>query len=91
MTARRLSRKRRESARPLRRAEKVSHGALFNRRNTALVAGVIWCGPADARGGTIGVAGGSILLGGRPGQITDPYWTSGQYKYDPNGYMERNR
>jgi hypothetical protein len=26
-----------------------------------------------------------------PGPIDPgPYWTSGQYKYDPNGYLERN-
>lgn len=33
---------------------------------------------------------GESFWEGDPGPITDSYWTSGQYKYDPNGYMERN-
>ncbi len=57
----------------------------------ALVAGLAWCGPAAAGAGHIRVAGGQSYWEGPPGPVTDPYWTSGQYKYDPNGYMERSR
>jgi hypothetical protein len=60
-------------------------------RTAALVAGLVWCGSADAGAGNIRVAGGQSYWEGPPGPITDPYWTSGQYKYDPNGYMERSR
>ncbi len=58
---------------------------------TAFAAGVAWHGAAAAGSGTIKVAGGQSYWEGPPGPITDPYWTSGQYKYDPNGYMERSR
>ena len=45
-------------------------------------------GPA----GAIRTAQGESYWSGDPGPI-DPgsFWTSGQYKYDRNGYMERNR
>ena len=33
---------------------------------------------------------GTAYWDGDPGPITDTFWTSGQYKYDPDGYMERN-
>lgn len=33
---------------------------------------------------------GTAFWEGDPGPITDSYWVSGQYKYDPNGYLERN-
>ncbi|MGO9429617.1 hypothetical protein [Rhodoblastus sp.] len=45
--------------------------------------------PAQAQ--NIKTANGTAYWDKDPGPI-DPgsYWTSGQYKYDPNGYMERN-
>lgn len=33
---------------------------------------------------------GESFWEGDPGPVTDPYWTQGQYKYDPNGYLLRN-
>lgn len=33
---------------------------------------------------------GEAFYEGDPGPISDSYWVSGQYKYDPNGYLERN-
>jgi hypothetical protein len=33
---------------------------------------------------------GTAFWEGDPGPISDSYWVSGLYKYDPNGYMERN-
>ena len=38
----------------------------------------------------IKTAQGERYWDGDPGPITDTYWTSVQYKYDPNGYLERN-
>ncbi len=35
------------------------------------------------------IAQGERYWDGDPGPISDTFWTSGQYKYDPNGYMER--
>ena len=35
-------------------------------------------------------AQGVSYWSGDPGPISDPYWTSGQYKYDPDGYLLRN-
>jgi hypothetical protein len=57
----------------------------------ALAASLAWCGPAAAGGDNIRTAGGQSYWEGPPGPVTDPYWTSGQYKYDPNGYMLRSR
>lgn len=42
-------------------------------------------GPSEMR-----VVDGQSFWTGDPGPINDSYWTSGQYKYDPNGYLERN-
>jgi hypothetical protein len=56
----------------------------------AIAAGAGWHGLAAAGPGTMGVAGGQSYWEGDPGPISDPYWTSGQYKFDPNGYMQRN-
>jgi hypothetical protein len=44
--------------------------------------------PAQAQ--QIRSANGTLYWNKDPGPIDPgPYWTSGQYKYDPNGYMER--
>ncbi|MGO8740254.1 hypothetical protein [Rhodoblastus sp.] len=56
-----------------------------------LAIGLGWFGPAAASVSTIRMAGGQSYWEGPPGPIADPYWTSGQYKYDPNAYMERSR
>ncbi|MCI4677466.1 hypothetical protein K9U39_18375 [Rhodoblastus acidophilus] len=57
----------------------------------ALGAGLALSGLEAAHAANIKVAGGQAYWEGDPGPVNDPYWTSGQYKYDPYGYMERNR
>jgi hypothetical protein len=56
----------------------------------ALLAGVLAAPPA-ARAAQMRVVSGQAYWDVDPGHI-DPgsFWTSGQYKYDPNGYLERN-
>ena len=58
------------------------------------VSGIVLAGAAlavaPARAQQQRVISGQAFWEGDPGPITDSYWTSGQYKYDPNGYMERN-
>jgi hypothetical protein len=45
--------------------------------------------PAQAQ--NVRYANGTAYWDVDPGPINPgSYWTSGQYKYDPNGYMERN-
>jgi len=36
------------------------------------------------------VVQGEAFWEGDPGPITDSYWLSGQYKYDPYGFLERD-
>ena len=57
----------------------------------ALVAASPSYGSGAASAENIRTAGGQSYWEGPPGPVTDPYWTSGQYKYDPYGYMERSR
>ncbi|HUO54940.1 MAG TPA: hypothetical protein VMU18_09375 [Rhodoblastus sp.] len=45
---------------------------------------------AQSHPGQMRTAEGQAYWEGDPGPVTDPYWTQGQYKYDPNGYLERN-
>ena len=47
---------------------------------------------ASAAPGDVRTVGGVPFFRGDPGPI-DPgtFWTSGQYKYDPDGYMDINR
>ena len=46
--------------------------------------------PALAQKGAVRTIQGQAFWDGDPGPISEPYWTQGQYKYDPNGYLERN-
>ena|SRR5208282_5066600 len=63
---------------------------------TVLAGGVAVLGAAlaaapSARAQNIRVVNGTAFWDVDPGPIDPgPYWTSGLYKYDPNGYMERN-
>lgn len=52
------------------------------------LAAVMLASPAEAQ--KVKYANGTAYWDGDPGPIDDTFWTSGQYKYDPNGYMERN-
>lgn len=47
---------------------------------------------ASAGSGEVRSVGGVAFFRGDPGPIDPgPYWTSGQYKYDPDGNMDFNR
>ena len=48
-------------------------------------------GSALALPGNIRTVNGVSFYEGDPGPVTDTFWTSGQYKYDPHGYMDINR
>ncbi len=54
---------------------------------SALAAAPGFAAPA----GNIRTIDGTAFWDGDPGPINPgSFWTSGQYKYDPNGYLERN-
>lgn len=55
----------------------------------ALLGGV---GPicAAGDGGAMRTVDGQSFWDEDPGPVSDPFWTQGQYKYDPNGYLERS-
>jgi hypothetical protein len=49
------------------------------------------CGPAaQAQAQNMKIAQGQAYWDEDPGPVYDSYWVSGQYKYDPNGYLERS-
>jgi hypothetical protein len=56
-----------------------------------LLAGAVAALVSPAQAQKMRYANGAAYWDVDPGPI-DPgsYWTSGQYKYDPNGYIERN-
>ncbi len=57
---------------------------------TLLAAVVVVGAPARAAAGGMRVVDGQAYWRGDPGPIDPgPFWDSGQYKYDPNGYMDR--
>ncbi|WP_374545922.1 hypothetical protein [Rhodoblastus sp.] len=53
-------------------------------------AGLALSGQPAAAGDNVRVLQGESFWEGDPGPVSDPYWTQGQYKYDPNGYLLRN-
>lgn len=55
----------------------------------ALAVAFLLSGATTAGAQSMRVAGGQAYWEGDPGPINEPYWTQGQYKYDPNGYLER--
>lgn len=61
---------------------------MARRMKTTLIA-LLGIMSVPALAANIKSAQGESYWDGDPGPITDSYWTSGQYKYDPNGYMER--
>jgi hypothetical protein len=67
---------------------------MFIRRLMAeatLGACLVLCGQAaPAQAQNMKIVQGQAYWDEDPGPIYDSYWVSGQYKYDPNGYMERN-
>lgn len=57
-----------------------------------LLCGLLASAPlAQAGPGDVRTVNGVGFYQGYPGPVTDPFWTSGQYKYDPHGYMDINR
>lgn len=56
----------------------------------ALGATDLLIGPPAHAGGGVRTVDGQSFWRGDPGPIDPgPYWTSGQYKYDPNGYLDQ--
>ncbi len=56
----------------------------------ALAAAVVLGGPPAHAAGGVRTVDGQSFWRGDPGPVDPgPYWTSGQYKYDPNGYLDR--
>jgi hypothetical protein len=57
------------------------------------LSGMVLANPAAAlsRFGDSRTVNGVTFYRGDPGPVTDPYWTAGQYKYDPNGNMTVTR
>jgi hypothetical protein len=56
----------------------------------ALALSVVAPALAGDDGGKMRSVQGVLYWDGDPGTIYDPYWTNGQYKYDPDGYLLRN-
>ncbi len=51
---------------------------------------IVLSGQASAQQGKVRVVQGETFWDVDPGPIYEPYWTQGQYKYDPNGYLLRS-
>jgi hypothetical protein len=61
-------------------------------KNLAVAAMLAPLAAAPAFAGDMRTVMGETFWDSDPGPIDPgPYWTSGQFKYDPNGYLERNR
>ena len=57
---------------------------------TAILAMALFAVAPAAEAARIKVADGEAYWDEDPGAIDPgPFWTSGQYKYDPNGYLDR--
>ncbi len=61
-------------------------------RGIGLFAALALSGPVFAGPGLMKTVNGQAYWDEDPGPV-DPgtFWTSGQYKYDPEGYLDRNR
>ena len=66
-------------------------GSAFIAAIMALGLGNVSAAPANADSGKMRIVDGQAFWDEDPGPITEPYWTQGQYKYDPNGYLLRDR
>jgi hypothetical protein len=60
-------------------------------RRAAPVLLLLGAGAVSAQPGHVRTLNGVAFYEGDPGPVTDTFWTSGQYRYDPHGYMDINR
>lgn len=72
------------------RIKKTAHSAASKAILAAVLASISAALSPSARADNVRVIEGQAFWTGDPGPVSDPYWTQGQYKYDPNGYLERN-
>lgn len=64
--------------------------STFAKLSGATLATILVLAAVPAVASNIRTLQGTSFWEGDPGPISDSYWVSGLYKYDPNGYMERN-
>lgn len=69
---------------------RISQSELAKYFGIGLAAALTLAAASPAAAQNVRVLQGTPFWEGDPGPITDSYWVGGQYKYDPNGYMERN-
>jgi hypothetical protein len=65
--------------------------SIFSKLSVAALGAALALTALPAVAQQVRVLQGTAFWEGDPGPVGDPYWTQGQYKYDPNGYLLRNR